>query len=61
MHIMQCHCHELTPMHGSLDKFCSQGAKAFHQKTRHIALKRSDMHVEKLAQQVLVEVRLVKI
>jgi hypothetical protein len=57
MHIMQCHCHELIQLHGSLDKFCSQGAEAIHQKTRHVALKRSDRHVEHLAEQVLVKVR----
>jgi hypothetical protein len=30
MHIMQCHCHELIKQHGSLDKFCGQGAEAIH-------------------------------
>jgi hypothetical protein len=57
MHIMQCHCHELIQLHGSLDKFCSQGVEAIHQKTRHVALKRSDRHEETLAEQVLCKVR----
>jgi hypothetical protein len=49
MHIMQCHCHELIQLYGSLDNFCSQGVEAIHYKTRHVALKRSDKHVENLA------------
>jgi hypothetical protein len=44
-------------MHGSLDKFCSQGVEAIHQKTRHVALKRSDGHAENLAEQVMCKVR----
>jgi hypothetical protein len=57
MHIMQCHYHEVIYLHGSLDKFCNQGAEAIHQKTRHVALKRSDTHIENLAIQVLDKVR----
>jgi hypothetical protein len=57
MHIMQCHCHELIKLHGSLDKFCGQGAEAIHQKTRHVALNRSDMHIENPAKHVLVKMR----
>jgi hypothetical protein len=57
MHIMQCHCHELIEMHGSMDKFCSQCVEAIHQKTRHVALKRNDVHVENLAENVMCKVR----
>jgi hypothetical protein len=58
MHIMQCHCHELIKLHGSLDKFCSQAAEAIHQETRFAALKRSDRHVDNVAAQVFCRVRI---
>jgi hypothetical protein len=51
MHIMQCHCHELIELHGSLDKLSSQGAKAIHEQTRFAALKRSSVHLDSVAEQ----------
>jgi hypothetical protein len=58
MHIMQCHCHELIEVHGSLDKFSSQGAEAIHQETRFAALKRSNKHLDSVAEQTFCFVRL---
>jgi hypothetical protein len=58
MHIMQCHCHELIELHGTLDKFSSQGAEAAHRETRFAALKRSNMHLESVTKQTFCFVRL---
>jgi hypothetical protein len=58
MHIMQCHCHQLIELHGSLHKFSSQGAEEIHQETRFAALKRRNMHIESVAEHTSCFVRL---
>jgi hypothetical protein len=58
MHIMQCQCHELIKLHGSVDKFSSQIAEAIHQETRFARLKRSYRHVDNVAAQVFCRVRI---
>jgi hypothetical protein len=51
-------CHELIELYGSLEKLCRQGAEAIHKKTRHVALKLSDVHMENMAKLVLRKVRI---
>jgi hypothetical protein len=48
----------LIELHGSLDKFNSQGAGAIHHETRFASLKRSNMHLESVDEQAFCFVRL---
>lgn len=56
IHIMCCHVEDLVLRHGSLMKYCSQGAEAIHQRTKFAGLKRCRRHSKTAAKEIFKKV-----